>query len=154
MKIAVDIREKLPFSFTGFSDVQTVSAHLATGDYAIKGLENRCCVERKSIGDLALCLGRDRNRFFAEMQRARSIPAFSVVVEAPFTDLEQGLYRSRLPAKSATSSVISLMCRWGINFFFAEDRSQAERFVYDFFRLYLQGHQRELVAVQKALSEA
>ena len=152
MIISVDLREKLPFTFTGFPDVTIQKTRLVTGDYSLPGLQNKICVERKSISDLALSLGRDRNRFFAELARARGVPAFMVVVEAPFSDLESGRYKSMLNAKSAVSSVIAVMCRWSIPFHFAADRDAAERFTYNFLRLYAEGQRKELLAVQRALT--
>ena len=152
MIISVDLREKLPFTFTDFSDVTLQKARLETGDYSLPGLQNKVCVERKSINDLALCLGRDRNRFFAELARARGIPSFVVVVESPFSDLESGRYKSMLNAKSAAASVIAVMCRWGIQFHFANDRDAAERFTYNYLRLYAEGQRKELLAVQRALT--
>ena len=151
MTIVIDEREKLPFTFQAYEDVQTKQARLQTGDYSVLGLEHKICVERKSIGDLALSLGRDRQRFLNEMSRGRGLPAFVVVCESPFEDLEAGRYKSMLSAQSAVSSVVALMCRWSIPFFFASDRDAAERFTYRYLKLYAEGQLKELKALQRAM---
>ncbi|OYR58486.1 ERCC4 domain-containing protein [Halorubrum halodurans] len=93
MIILIDDREKRPWKFPG---VETEEARLETGDYSIKGFEDRFAVERKSLNDLATSVGSDRDRFEAEIQRAQDFDEFAVVVEASREDVEAGRYYSQI----------------------------------------------------------
>lgn len=65
--IVIDRREKTPLVFTR---LPSASAILSTGDYAVRGAENRFAVERKSLRDIGSCsTGRDRERFERALQR-------------------------------------------------------------------------------------
>ncbi len=64
--ILIDTREQAPFAFPGMS---TEAATLRAGDYSAHGLENEVAVERKSLPDLVACIGRERERFKAELVR-------------------------------------------------------------------------------------
>ena len=64
MKIIIDTREQAPFAFRHERmDATTEPGTLAVGDYSLAGLEDRVAVERKSLPDLVMCLGRERERF-------------------------------------------------------------------------------------------
>lgn len=79
MIIVIDDREKRPWSFPG---VETEEARLETGDYSVKGFEDRFAIERKSLNDLATSVGSERDRFEAEIHRAQSFDNFAVIIEA------------------------------------------------------------------------
>ena len=53
---------------------------LRTGDYSLEGYQDQIAIERKSIDDLVVCLGKERDRF----------EYFAVVVEGSFADLATG----------------------------------------------------------------
>ncbi len=79
MEIIIDTREKKPYSFYGQDVIRDT---LETGDYTISGYQDSFAVERKTLDDLANSLGKDRNRFEREIQRAQEFDEFVVVVEA------------------------------------------------------------------------
>lgn len=155
MKILIDSREQLPFAFAGksFEDVTTEAGSLPTGDYSLAGLTDLVAVERKSLDDLAQCLGRERDRFERELVRARGLDAFAVVVEGSFEDLAHGRYRSKLNPHSACQSVLSFSARLGIPFLFAGNRAGAEYATAGFLRQYLKGCRERLKAIEKASQE-
>ena len=66
--IVVDTREQTPLPFR---HIDTVSGTLASGDYSIRGWEERFAIERKSLSDLAGSLTRERERFGRECHRLR-----------------------------------------------------------------------------------
>ena len=66
MKIIIDTREQLPLSFTGH---ETVRCKLDEGDYNIRELEERICIERKSLADFYQSITIDHLRFKKEIQR-------------------------------------------------------------------------------------
>ena len=112
MKVIVDSREQAPFSFSHERyGVELVRGTLTVGDYSLVGLEDKVAVERKSLPDLVLCLGRERDRFERELQRGAALDAFCVVVEAGWTELSGGKYRSRMQPHAACQSVAAFMSR-------------------------------------------
>lgn len=152
MKILIDTREQRPFAFRGksFEDVTTETGSLVTGDYSISGLTDLVAVERKSLDDLAQCLGRERERFERELIRAKGLEAFAVVIEAGFDDLAHGKYRSKLNPHAACQSVLSFSARLGTCFLFAGSRVGAEYATAGFLRQFLKGCRERLKVIEKA----
>lgn len=85
--IIIDTREQTPWTF---DNLPAERGTLATGDYSVSGLESLIAVERKSLPDLLACVGRERDRFVAELQRLRAFPFRAVVVETTLERLERG----------------------------------------------------------------
>lgn len=153
MKIIIDTREQEPFPFSGY-ECETEQGGLAVGDYSLTGLTDKVAVERKSLPDLVMCLGRERERFQRELQRAAALQAFMVVVEASWLELAAGMYRSQLNPNSACQTVLAFSCRYRIPFMFAGDRPEAERITHGFLRHYLRSARERLKAILKAHGEA
>lgn len=154
MKIICDTREQTPFSFSTF-ECQVQAGTLTTGDYSLAGLEDRCAVERKSLDDLMGCLvGDGRERFERELNRARGLDAFAVVVEASFQDMAEGRYRSRMKPHAALQSILAFQVRYGVSFIWASTRAGAEYAAFHFLRHYLREAQERLKAVVKAHGDA
>lgn len=152
MKIVIDTREQHPFGFLSQNgDVETVRGTLTLGDYSLAGLEHLVSVERKSLSDLVMCLGVERERFQRELMRAAALEAFCVVIEASWQDLAEGRYRSRLSPAAGMASVLAFTARHRIPFFFAGNRTCAEAVTAGFLRQYVKDKQHELKAVQKAI---
>ena len=103
MKIIIDTREQTPFDFGKF-ECEVVTDTLATGDYSLAGLEDRCAIERKSLDDLLGCLiGEGRERFERELVCAAGLECFTVVVEVSMQDMAGGNYPSRMKPHAASS---------------------------------------------------
>ena len=123
MIILVDDREKRPYDFPG---VEVESARLETGDYTVKGFENRFAVERKSINDLANSVGAERNRFEAEIRRAQSFDEFAVVIEGSQYEVENGSYYSQIHPNAVMGTVEKWPYKYGkLDFVWAGDRDNA-----------------------------
>lgn len=153
MKIVCDTREQKPYDFTDFTDVELVKGTLPQGDYSIQGLENFVAVERKSLSDLAMCLGRDRDRFIRELLRARGMESFSIVCEGTWAALSKGQYPSRLNPESAKATVCAIMARLKIPIVFCGSRKEAESVTHNLLRQYLRGAMRKAEVVQAATLE-
>ncbi len=151
MTILIDTREQRPFTFPGrfFENVFTEVYSLPTGDYSLAGYADRVAVKRKSLDDLAQCLGRERGRFERELLRARQLDAFAVVVEANWEDLAERRYRSHINPHAACQSVLAFSARLGIPFLFAGSRAGAEYATAGFLRQYLKGCRERLKAIEK-----
>lgn len=137
MRILIDTRERLPFTFKGYG-VHPEPATLPTGDYSLPGFEDRIAIERKSLNDLVGCLmGEGRDRFEKELARARHYDLFAVVVEATLADVSQGRYRSEMKAHSALQSIITFQVRYRVPFVWAGNRAGAEYVTYSLLSKYL-----------------
>ncbi len=156
MKIITDSREQAPFTFQHeqYAQLHTETASLDTGDYSLAGLTDRVAVERKSLPDLVACLGRERERFEREMQRAAALDAFAVVVESSWAELASGEYRSQLNPHSACQSVLAFTARYRIPFLFAGSRAGAEYVTWGFLRQYLESARKRWGSIVKAHGEA
>ena len=136
MKISIDNREQLAYTFQGF-DCTTEAATLNVGDYSIVGFTDKIAVERKSLDDLLGCLTAGRERFEKELARSRSLDRFCVIVEASFEDLAKGVYRSAMKPHAACQSIIAWQIRYGTPFVFAGSRKAAEYYCHSFLAKYL-----------------
>ena len=154
MKVVVDSREQKPYAFSDYPDVELVQGTLQQGDYSIEGLENFVAVERKSLSDLVMCLGRDRERFIRELLRARGLESFSIVCEGTWAALSNGQYKSRLSPQSATATVCAIMARLKIPIVFCGSRQAAESVTHNLLRQYLRGAIRKADVIKAAVSEA
>ena len=154
LHIVVDSREQRPFQFAGASVYEGTTVEtgtLVTGDYSIRGLENAVACERKSLSDLVGCLSGSRERFERELERARGLEAFAVIVEAPWEALAKGQYKSQLNPHSACQSVAAFMARMGIPFWFCGSRAAAEYCCWSYLKQHVMGRMKELRAVEQAL---
>ena len=156
MQIIVDSREQAPFHFDGpkFEGATIAEGTLTTGDYSLVGLEHRVAVERKSLADFMASISTGRDRFERELTRARGLDAFMVVVEAPFSDVVAGNYRSKMQPKAATQTAYSFMSRYRTTFHFAQSRAWAEYATFHFLRHYAKQVEREYKAVVKTSQRA
>lgn len=155
MRIVVDSREQAPFPFRGprYEGVSVEVGTLGTGDYSLAGLTDKVAVERKELADLVACLGRERERFERELQRAAALDAFAVVVEASWPELASGQYRSRLSPHAACQSVLAFAGRYRVPFLFAGSRAAAEYMAWGFLRQYLEGARKRWASIVKAHGE-
>ena len=123
MKILIDSREQLPYSFS----VPTRTATLPTGDYSISGAENLVAIERKTASDLIGSLTRGRDRFERELHRGMALKYFALVVESSLMSLSNGHYMSLMKPKAAIQSLLTFSVRYDLPIFFAENRNYGER---------------------------
>ena len=152
MWIVTDSREQTPFTFSGprYEGTTTSIGTLRAGDYSLTGLESYVSVERKSLPDLVLCLGRERARFVREMQLAAAYDAFAVVIEATYGDLAAHKYSGQLSAHSACQSIAAFQVRYPVQFMFAGSHAGAEYACWSFLKQYLETAQKRLKAIVKA----
>ena len=121
--IVVDSREQDPLVF---ANLPAEPGTLDAGDYSIRGLEHLIVCERKSLPDLLVCCGAERDRFVRELTRLRAYRFRAVVVEATLADLEHGEWRSRLLPAHVLGSVASWQVKY-CPFVFAGDHDAAAR---------------------------
>ena len=113
MRIIVDSREQQPYDFVDFG-LEVERATLKCGDYSVPQFTDLVAVERKNgIDELVACLSSDRQRFEAELARARSFERFYVVIEGHFHDILAGRYRSRMAPKAVIASIAHDLSAFG-----------------------------------------
>jgi ERCC4-type nuclease len=121
--VVFDQRENKPWPLPG---VETEETHLETGDYTVKGFEDRFAVERKSIDDLTRSVGTDRDRFEAEIRRAQEMDEFVVVIEGSKQDVLDHDYYSQIHPNAVIGTVEKWPLKYGtLDFIWAGDREQA-----------------------------
>ena len=121
--IVIDSREQAPLRF---SPQAVVLRHgIKSGaDYSCLGYESRIGIERKSLDDLVGSLTAGRERFARSLRRLAQRRWRLLLVEAPFTALLAGWYRSRATPTSMLGSICSIMAD-GIPVVFADDPGAA-----------------------------
>jgi DNA excision repair protein ERCC-4 len=121
----IDTREQLALDL---APMRVRRATLDTGDYSVAGLEHHIALERKSLSDLLMCIGQERDRFERELKRLQAYPVRAVVVEATWADLHAGGWRSRVTPAAAVGSVLGWVGQ-GIPFLFVGSHDEAGRAV-------------------------
>jgi hypothetical protein len=149
MIIVIDTREKQPFEFAG----QTISKKLDTGDYSIVGMESRITIDRKkSSSELAMCLGKYKDRFYRELERMRDFEKAYIICSFPlshihafprFTKIPKRLKRRiRTTPAFLLKSISKIEEEYGVEFIFCEDRESAEYETYSILRNYYEDNER------------
>ena len=115
MKLVIDSRERKSYAlFFEKMGLKHTTKRLTTGDYSIEGYENRFSVERKELNDFVNCVTFSRARFLRELERAKKLDFFGIVVECSYYDIINHRYHS----KTSPNAVISTLSSWSIKYKF------------------------------------
>lgn len=97
-----DTREQEGYFFKEYGNCcGTIDEKLDTGDYSIKGLEDKLCIERKGcVEELAVNLGQKKYAFLAEIERMSEFPHKFLVLEFSVEDLVKFPDETRIPLKN------------------------------------------------------
>jgi len=125
MRIVVDTREQVPWTFEG-QDVELVRAKLNAGDYSIDGLEHRIAIERKSMEDFVGTAMKSRTRFYRELELLRAYDFRCVIVEVGVTELMHGNYRSSVPPAAVLGFIAEITVRQRVPVHLAGSRAEAQ----------------------------
>lgn len=133
--IVIDTREQAPLRFVNLA---SAPGTLVSGDYAPRGLEHVCAIERKSAADLVASVTHERDRFERELHRLRGMQFARVVVTASRDVIAAGVYRSNAHPRAVLASCDTFEVRYGVPFVFVADETAAallvERWVWLFCR--------------------
>jgi len=140
LRILVDTREQTPWRFSEAVTVERVT--LPTGDYSLAGFTDRVAIERKSLADLVMCVGPERERFLDEMRRLRAYDVRAVVVEASVDDVLAHAYRSNTAPQSVIGTTVAIWADYGVPTVWAGDARNAANLVERLFCRILQKGQR------------
>jgi ERCC4-type nuclease len=129
--IVVDTREQLPYKFNIVDECNgAISKKLECGDYSILNLEHVISIERKkSVAELYNNLGKDRGRFFNELENLRRIKYKFLVLEFSYDDIKKGCIYSRISPNYIISNLLKLQLEYGINVIYAGNRVASQDIV-------------------------
>lgn len=121
----VDTREQTPLDL---SPLKTARRGLDTGDYSVVGLQDQIAIERKSLPDLLLCVGKERERFDRECRRMLAYQTRAIVVEATWEQIKLGEWRSKVRQEAVFGSLMGWLAM-GLPIIMAGNHVEAGRFV-------------------------
>lgn len=112
----------------GLLEVPMIVDTLPSGDYSLRGYENRIAIERKSVGDLFRTVSQERKRFIAELERLNEFSIAFVMVEAEWSEILSGPPKHcKLPPLTIHRSVTAWEQRYPrVHWRFMPGRSAAE----------------------------
>lgn len=110
--VVVDTREQTPPAIDLLLPISR--GKLQTGDYSVLGLEHLVRIERKSLQDLVMCVGRERPRFDRCIERLRGFDLAVLVIEASESQVELKSYRGDVEPNAVIGSVHAWRAK-GIN---------------------------------------
>lgn len=144
MKIVIDTREQLPLHFRKSKNLEgTVRGTLSTGDYSIEGFEDKIAIERKSSSDLFGSLGKGRERFKREIERAiNRLEYFAILIECSQTVILNKSFDGAHNIKKMRGDVVikilsTLQVKYGIPVIFCNGRTEAASIIRHLFYAYL-----------------
>jgi len=150
MRLVVDSREQRPLDFTRWPDVQTETGTLNAGDYALRGLEDRFALERKSIPDLVASLTTGRERMVRELERLRGYEVKAIIVEGTLEQVARHEYRSQANPESILQTIAAWHIRFGVPVLWCGSPSGCAYMVRSLARWFLLDAQKRLETIVKA----
>lgn len=141
----IDTREQTPLDLM----LPWERGTLPTADYSVKGLTHLVAVERKSLADALVCVGRERDRFEACIQRMKSYETRVLVIEGTWAQIELGQWRSQLKPSQVKAALYSWMKH--VSVVMAGDRTSAAAIVSGILFSAARERYRELGAFHKSL---
>lgn len=147
MKIIVDTREQLPYTFEDLDAAVIVArGTLSAGDYSVEGFEKELAIERKSLGDAYGTFGAGRERFVRELERMREFRYPAILIESSLVGLK---YPPKFVSRVTPETIINSLISWSIDFripiWLACDREHGRRLVYKLCSTYHEKNAHRLV---------
>lgn len=107
--VVKDTREQDGYYFKQYNTCAgMVEEKLDTGDYSIKGLEDKICIERKGcVEELAMNLGSKKHTFLNEIERMGAFQHKFIVLEFSLEDLIKFPEETRIPIKNKAAVKIT-----------------------------------------------
>lgn len=141
MIILIDSREKTPLLVTQvgnplFKGLKFEITGLKTGDYSIKGMDSPKCehsitIERKSLPDLFMSCGNERERFEREYQRMSEFDHAELVVEHDLSAVfRHPPQLSEMLSKAVYRTIVAWSQRYQVHTWFVPNKNFAERHVF------------------------
>jgi len=136
--LVVDTREKIPFDYEGEEEFAAIiHEKLDSGDYSLKGLEDKIVIERKLNADeLFNNFTKGKERIFAEFERIRNHKVKILIIEQSCEDIlnpqnyyinKRGLnkFDIKMPVAVVITNLNILMIEYGIQVVFAGTKARS-----------------------------
>ena len=145
--IVIDSREQNPLFKRPEKGLLVVRDKLEVGDYSVRGFEHEIVCERKSINDFLGSISNNRDRFKRMLEKMKEWKLKFIMIEGTLEELlapqtiKSGFKSidgkvtpltkqySGIHPNSIYQTIISIMVRYGIIFYFASNRKDGEKFV-------------------------
>lgn len=89
------------------SPLRYETACLKTGDFSVKGFEDKITIELKALDDFVGCVTFERERFERELERMKAYPYRLIVVKSSWSKIYMKHYRSSVPPNAVMGSAMS-----------------------------------------------
>lgn len=131
--LIVDTREQSPLTFWPLNWESVQKSTLKTGDYSIKGFENKIAIERKSTTDLfgTIASKEGHARFRKELLRAKDFDKFYILIEDSLTTILdmafEGAKFIKANPDTLMKSLHTIEQKYGANLIFCNGREEASK---------------------------
>ena len=125
--ILIDTREQNGWDFSSFKSVTTSRETVRFGDYCLQMDPTLAAVERKSLADFVMCMGRERKRFTAQVAKlVGAVHRPLLIVEADYSHMEIGGWRGRMTPPQVLAGLHHFLSE-GVPILLCRSRGEAER---------------------------
>ncbi len=125
----------------GLFDKESIRLKLDVGDYSILGYTDKISIERKSPADLMGTLGKGHERFRRELQRAKSLEYFAIIVETNMTNILdkafEGAKHSGMSGETALKILFTNHFKYGPAIYLVNGRKEAKKLIELIFTSYV-----------------
>ncbi len=109
---------------------------LRDGDYSIRGLENKFCIEKKYHGDLfPYCSGEYKSKTRAKMERFKGIIDnggwVGLLIDDPESEIFRWQEHTNVNPEVVRGALLSFEVRYGLHVYFARNRDLGSRWIVD-----------------------
>ena len=131
--VIVDTREQKPL----FKEQECIISTLNIGDYSFeidkKSFKNEFAIERKGIADLFSTLTHGHERFHNELERAKQLKYFAIVIEGTLKDIIlknfEGSEHTKMMGFVVAKILFTIHIKYNVHVFFARDRTEAKNII-------------------------
>ena len=142
--ILVDTREQKKLWNEKLNEVRLKK--LDAGDYSIswdnRDFDDKIAIERKSLADITSTLTSGHTRFKKEIERAKKLDYFAVVVECDYSTFLKGYYRSSVAGYIVAKIAHTLEIKYGIPFHFCNSRTEAKALIRGLLTAYIREREK------------
>ena len=135
-------------------DVTVTCDTLPTGDYSLRGFEDRICIDRKSgFPELASNYFHDRERFEREFERMLSYEVALIVVEEGTLDQIEMYYTGGGNPLSLRNSILAWQAKYRVPFVFPNSRAKAQQYILEELVRFAERKERERDKLEELAQE-
>lgn len=118
----IDSREQVPLPL---EPLRHIVKKLDCADYSVVGLEDKIAIEKKSLNDLCACVGRERRRFDAMVERLKKYEFRAIVVTADWSDIDLKRYHGQLTPTQVYGALMGWAMSCNVPIMFMGDHHRA-----------------------------